>query len=476
MGNTTLSNSLPFAAGMGRAAGTPPPAATKLWSAWKTWWNERELTPKRKLDDEALQPFKKEWDAAEAEWKKALREEKDAASRAVMVARLMSLPIDSILDPTAIDAPTRETFRRAADFIKEVPTSENIRPIEAHFLVMMDKWVLPAAPPERLQGALHLRRVAEGTLMGINTDQPAGTQPTYCEIVFPLIKSRIVSADKTRRQAEDKLFGPKSQWDDVKRLLTEAEKDFADIQRQTKVLREALLARDRGWADLPYLAQWLSCRPIGDDPKAVKRDFDALNGGVAKLVELTKTLDRLAEPVADDELQELGDVTRAVDDTREKLFREHRPAGKERIVENQLQFHQIEAVLGAPLIDQKKRVELLQQSRKITATLNRDTSEHTEKRRRIEFPDAGKVALGLYERALDIPAREKLFEGLAKLPDSIRSGLQASLQKEDLAPAMELLRRPVQLCRLIPGGRVADSEGKIGTFTAPEGLAPPARA
>ncbi len=461
-----LSSSLPFAAGVGRPApASARETATKLWDRWKEFdGNANALA------------VDKGWIALQAEWQGTLKDDKNAAAA---FARLASVPIDSLLEGGG-KSPDRAAFHRAAQFVQNFfPKGETLRPIEAHFLVMLDKEALPKAPPDLLAEALRVRRLAEQTVMGVDETGPTAALPSYCEFVLPLVQTELEAADKKRREGEDLVFGSESYWDEASKTLASAKEDYEKIRQQSQILRAAFAARDRAWAELPYLSQWVSQFPSGGDAKKLKPWLDQLDSGLNSLKNLTaelKTSTNLAagERLDDTNLKRLEGRVAAVNKACDDLIEAHRKFTPKK-QDQQIAFHQCEALLAVPFVSAKQRSDLNVLSRAVTGQLNRDTIEHKgEERRKIGLmpaSDVAKRAKAVYAAGLDEGG--KLFDALAKLPDDIRKGLVQSLEQSDTGEAKKRLRAPADYCRLIPGGRVAENENKTdpltAPFTAPEG-------
>ncbi|MCI0681408.1 MAG: hypothetical protein L0Y71_04825 [Gemmataceae bacterium] len=462
-----LGNSLAFA-DVGRPVRPETiDVVNRLWNLWDEYWLDETG-----VDEAGLQADKR-WQAATAGWNAAWKKE---TSQAAAHASLLAAPVDAILK--ADGAPKRADFEQAAGFIKKLTEPDLVRPIEAHFLVMLDQCTSKKAPPELLGDALRVRRLAEQTILGVNSaDATKPATPSYCEFVFPLLQTRINQADKKRRDGEDFLLGDgQAHWDAARTHLQAAAEEFKAIQRTAGELRVAMAARDRGWAQLPYLAQWLSHDPVDEEAAKKEREMGLLDLDMATvaLARLTEALEKLSEDVVQERLPTLTKLAIKLNTSRESLAKRFQARTIVAETEsNQLLYHRIESVLRIPWLDAKQRHDKIQHSRRISAKLNRDTSEHKidAKRRRIDFVAAEeleKQGRQLYALALG-PDEVRLFDALARLPADIKNQRDQSLQQTELAAARRLLRRPVDLCRLIPGGRVAESEHEATPFTAPDG-------
>src|SRR4030095_12252547 len=146
---------------------------------------------------------------------------------------------------------------------------------------------------------------------------------------------------------------------------------FKTIQETSRTLRVALAARDRGWAELPSLAQWLTLHPVSDDAKAnvpvAKDDLDkklkTLGAGIDSLIELTRLLDTLLEAPAvaafQDEkeqklkLKQLNDQAEIVTGSCKQLSEvgvKMQEKVSKKLEADQLNHHLIECLLSVPLL------------------------------------------------------------------------------------------------------------------------------
>lgn len=470
-----LSTSVPLARATGRpgegaAQGTPQ----RLWALWE----------EHGADIKSLNGDKR-WQEAKAAWAKALKDDRDAP--AAVYARLTSALFDALLDEANNKNFGRPDLQRAADFIKHFTRDDHVRPIEAHFLVMLNQRALANAPTDLLREALRVRRLAEQAAVSVSgAESRLAEAPTYSEFIFPLILARFKAADKKRHDGEDYLLGGENDFKMAAKLLRAAADDFAEIQRGTEALRAAMATRDRAWADLPYLAQWLARHPISTDPatKAVvgKKELDRgskmLSEGLDSLARLTRELDKLAqatddEPLRADRLETLQELTASVEGRRSDLSRDFESLSNVSKIEDQLLYHRAESILSVPGLPAKRREELIRQSRQISAKLNTDMTEHKAdvKRRMISFEEPARQeqhARQCYGPALS-GDKERLFDALAKAPEKIETGRKQSLEQANLVKAKALLQGAVALCRVVPGGRVPDEEHKAEPYTATEG-------
>ncbi len=165
-----------------------------------------------------------------------------------------------------------DDFARARELLAMLGEGNRPRPIEAHFLAILLQ-DMPAGAAEspayrELVGiALRVRRLAERVGLGLGREDSPGV--AYAGEVAPLIEGRVAGADRDRRKAEDLLFDDDPvRWDEAKLGLLAAEKTLGDAQAEAAKWKAALEARNRAFADLPYLGAWAARGPA-DDPLVV---------------------------------------------------------------------------------------------------------------------------------------------------------------------------------------------------------------
>jgi Mg-chelatase subunit ChlD len=135
--------------------------------------------------------------------------------------------------------------------------------IEMHFSRMLAEHLDPPlwkSDPGPIHRALAVRRLAE-----------AAAAPADARVLYWL-QSLMEKADQLRRDAEDRLFvGSPAAVAEAEALWKNAAGDdgkggaYAGVFRRTEELVRAFQARDRAWAEIPYLAQWILARqpPVG---------------------------------------------------------------------------------------------------------------------------------------------------------------------------------------------------------------------
>ncbi len=186
------------------------------------------------------------------------------------------------------------------------------RPAEAQFLVLLRR-DLPVRPiPEELElvlrDALRLRLIAEEAALAVTANGYA-----YAERIRPWIIGTIAQADAARQRGEDLLFATgKAQWQKARDLLKDAAARYREALGDAAVLREALAACDRGDAELPLHAGWLSALPSDPDDALLKRAV-ALFGDVRRLEKMVQ------EALARREAAKVAEIRQLAQSTKEGL-------------------------------------------------------------------------------------------------------------------------------------------------------------
>ena len=181
------------------------------------------------------------------------------------LARSLRSRLEEFLLLRAAGDPVKH-LRRAAERLKLSKGSDDPLPAEAHFLVMLRKYLfLEQRPPASwtpLKQALQVRRLAERAALGV-ADRPDGYP--YSEQVHAWTASIIERGDEHRRQGEDHLFAADDRaWNQARDSLTAAETQYRRAIRQAGSIRTALATRDRALAELPDYCRWLVHRPLED--------------------------------------------------------------------------------------------------------------------------------------------------------------------------------------------------------------------
>jgi hypothetical protein len=139
-----------------------------------------------------------------------------------------------------------------AGVLTETPTGLPLL-VDAQFVRLLQRDLAPRwwQHPEILSQALAVRGLGE-----------EGAVPAD-ERSLVWVQAALADADKLRRSAEDALFtDDEAALAGAGRRWQEAEDRYRQVQTLSAAVDEAIAVRDQAWAELPYLAVWLS-RPLG---------------------------------------------------------------------------------------------------------------------------------------------------------------------------------------------------------------------
>jgi len=192
----------------------------------------------------------------------------------------------------ASQAATPDELDRAADRMTLLDNQRLSRPAEVHLAVMLSRLNPSLRPrgaferpdPAVVRQALAARRAAEQAAL---PSAPAGGYP-YCQHLPRELWDTIAETDRVRRRAEDLLFAdpPYPDGQDPASRFKSAQKKYEDVSAVFAVIRTSLSARDRAFADLPYLADWIAADRSEDNARlaeAVWRDAHDLADRLAAL-------------------------------------------------------------------------------------------------------------------------------------------------------------------------------------------------
>jgi hypothetical protein len=165
--------------------------------------------------------------------------------------------------PSALSLMERVSDPRATEFV------------EIHFLRMLNAYLDPVARAQNrplVASSLAARRLAERAAVAQRSLGEA-YEPLPDERAYYAIKESVDRADALRRSAEDNLFvaGPAA-LDEARRLYQRVNTDEGRDEsypysiRRAEQVALAYAARDKAWAKIPYLAQWLFGRLQADAP------------------------------------------------------------------------------------------------------------------------------------------------------------------------------------------------------------------
>ena len=156
----------------------------------------------------------------------------------------------------------------AASRLRQTRDNEYPQPAEAHYLIMLDKYLTPLRNQRhpglwaRVNRAIRLRRLAERTALGI-ADADSGYPRS--EEVYPWIKPLVERADEARRLGEDQIFSTEdAAWSQADKNLASADQLYQAALSHASRVRSALITRDRVLANLPDYSRWLAHRHPDD--------------------------------------------------------------------------------------------------------------------------------------------------------------------------------------------------------------------
>src|SRR5208337_2923599 len=156
----------------------------------------------------------------------------------------------------------------AASRLRLTRDNEYPQPAEAHYLIMLDKYLTPLRNQRhpglwaRVNRAIRLRRLAERTALGIS-DVDSGYPRS--EEVHPWIKPLVERADEARRLGEDQIFSTEdAAWSQADKNLASADQLYQEALSRASRVRSALITRDRVLANLPDYSRWLAHRHPDD--------------------------------------------------------------------------------------------------------------------------------------------------------------------------------------------------------------------
>ncbi|MFL5329490.1 MAG: hypothetical protein ACJ8C4_11300 [Gemmataceae bacterium] len=193
--------------------------------------------------------------------------------------------------------------------IKRVDDGGKSRPEEVHLAVMLAAhkapgWVRPADDLIRL--ALETRILADKAALSAG---PSRETHPYTERLPRFLADEVTKADANRRRGEDLLFCAPSHHIESKRLLSEAKLQYEQVRKTLEVMRVAVEVRDRVFAKLPSLTDWVVIDrktyeefPELRDPEARVRQVESLWKESHLLADRLAQLDPLDESTADQRL------------------------------------------------------------------------------------------------------------------------------------------------------------------------------
>ena len=283
----------------------------------------------------------------------------------------------------------------------------------------------------------------------------------YSEVIFAWTKEQIKKADLVRRQGEDLLFGnPDKHETPASEKLAEAQGQYLKIRQEAEIFQRALTVRDEVAADLPQLASWLALAPPGGDLLDKTRDLrDAWPSLGKNLSKLNEALDSVTSAPSADKIALL---TVQVDSAHKDLRKRYSDiAGKYSDVTFQQNWHEIDHALSIPPVDGDVglRLDLLRKLHKITGELHAGTQKGPVEEAATDDERQKLILKGLLQPygARETTSDEKLRDFFLDLPGRINLPDTINKEPEDPVEVMVSLLGPANLCRIVPGGLVDES-------------------
>jgi len=305
----------------------------------------------------------------------------------------------------------RANLDKAYHLLQAVTPPDN-RSIEAHYLAMLRR-DLPASapPPELVQQALRVRRLAERAALAVTDQKARPEEPPplfakqrhlvpndgfilpYSEQVILWTRMRVLEADGQRRQGEDLLFATDDKsWARAADHLQNAARMYLEITGDPKfvgadpkqvrplgtaeVLRNCLATRDQLLAALPFYAQWLGqTQAVLGGPRAPADD--ALMQRAEALCADTHRLAALLEPHAEEpgkpvtvDVKALGVLADGLEQRFGDLHGEWVESWREAdVINTPAALRAAAAALAVPVPNTAQRLRLIANQRRISRDL-----------------------------------------------------------------------------------------------------------
>jgi hypothetical protein len=381
----------------------------------------------------------------------------------------------------AADNPARNLAKSAALLLLIDDAAAPARAAEAHFLVMLERYLAAVPPPEALarlvSRALRLRLTAEQAALAVG-----GGGYAYAERIYPSIRPLIDQADRAREKGQDLAFASTPEdWSRGQAFLDEASRKYDLARAQAAALREAHAACDRALAELPVHARWIG---------GVRAVPDELEQKATALFEEVRQLERVLEGGAAGNSEELRRRAKVVKDGLDDL--QKRLDGFARNCESNspAAVSDAEVVLEAPTLAAEVRGQLVRKLGRLAqrarsaeeATLTvSQAAEHRERvaqaRRRARlalaelgaswfdrFPGEGQESFADVEQRIRLmdedawwkPIRrsgEQISDRARRLPASIAGLLRRARQEARTGSPLALLRQADRLERRLDAGQ-----------------------
>jgi hypothetical protein len=285
-----------------------------------------------------------------------------------------------------LDEPTREIVARAVEFAGDPDRSIEPGVVEAHFLRMLHLHLDPDAGKDQQRDLIKLavasrsqaERVASLLARSRNDkgDGPIDERTQYWA------QALVDQADRDRRLAEDGLFiGDAKIVEESRDRWTKANLDYDEARKTIDQVEDALNWRDRAWAEVPFMARWLT-RDQPQGQSAGEWD-DSVNAGLLPLVHDTQELAAiLDEPLDMDGADparlrgRLDAMKRKLDDMKDGLKRLEGSFQSEserlrKANDDQTTLRGIEAALQVPMLPWRDREEFRSRARAIAQEMFR---------------------------------------------------------------------------------------------------------
>jgi len=361
-------------------------------------------------------------------------------------------------------SPKLDEFKKAAQWWENVEKQlKQPRSAEMHYFMMLNRDAVDHVPPKLLALAVNVRCLAEMAMLG--DDSPTGVYP-YSEVIYPWIKTELDQADRDRREGEDWLFGSEADhWTNAGKKLEAAHGQFDKLLKDAAFLRNALATRDRVWAELPALAQWLADQPDKTNEHQV---VQALADNLGKLTTDLRKPGGIAP-------QRLSVLAHEIDKQHKNMLQvyfNHCETLKDTV--HHQRYHSIQTALSVPLLVGGKRkplvIDIDSISKKLLSgdvPLPRSGGQNEAAKRPFELHQ--ELGQAVYQSCLETKGAQ-VGSALVALPQRIQAGLDESLKSAKLTEADQKLLVPVDLCRLLPGGLAGIIEEKATPSAPPQEL------
>jgi hypothetical protein len=323
---------------------------------------------------------------------------------------------------------------RGAGLMRLVEGAQQPRPVEAHFLLMLEKdlprqgeegLVLPEGLSlSYLGNALKVQRLAETTALG--QEKAAGEEAVYpsSEKLLPWIQAAVEEVDARRRLAQDHFFATDAaSWEAGFKGLAEAEDQYQKIAARTTMVRKAYQIRDILWSQLPYFARWTALRAVHAEA-GQKAKYRKLGQDVERVIRECHELEELLAAVTAQRFQEqTGPDAEQMEELERKTKRlalaleQMEGTFQDHVAKTGLEFSPrgwlaVDDLLQVPLWNPKVREQLVQNRHTIAVRLLQDAGSPA-----VSAPDTAERVKELAEWELRLALAflgKKIFEENSK--------------------------------------------------------------